>query len=55
MVALLQTEALSIFATCAKKQIKIEPEWIQREENELADYYSKVIDCDDSDVIPVAG
>ena len=44
---LLQTEALSIFFTCVDSHIRIEPEWIPREENELADYYSRVVDYDD--------
>ena len=50
---LLQTEALSIFAICASSHIQIEPKWIPREENELANYYSKVIDSDDSMLNPM--
>ena len=33
-------------------QIKLEPEWIPREENQLADYWSKVVDYDDWMVHP---
>jgi len=33
----LQSEALGIFATCLKSNIRVEPEWIPREENELDD------------------
>ena len=36
----LQAEALAIFSVCVKNHIHIEPEWIPRDENELADYYS---------------
>ena len=34
----LQTEALGIFSACVSNNIRIEPEWIPREQNELADY-----------------
>ena len=44
---LLQQEALAIFATCMKGKIKLEPEWIPREENLWADYLSRMIDYDD--------
>ena len=43
----LQAEALGIFSTCASNNIRIEPEWIPREQNELADYYSRIVDYDD--------
>ena len=43
----LQAEALSIFRACIDTNIRIEPEWIPREENDLADYYSRVVDYDD--------
>ena len=33
-------------------QIRMEPEWVPREENQLADYWSKVIDYDDWMVHP---
>jgi len=44
---LLQTEALNIFSTCTACHIRIEPEWIPREQNELADFYSRIVDYDD--------
>ena len=43
----LQAEALSIFKTAVKYNISLEPEWIPREENEVADYISRIIDHDD--------
>ena len=43
----LQAEALAIFSKCVKNHIHIEPEWIPREQNELADYYSRLVDFDD--------
>ena len=43
----LQVEALGIFSLCVNNHIRIEPEWIPREENELADYYSRMVDYDD--------
>ena len=48
----LQCEALGIFATCLKSNIRVEPEWIPREENELADYYSRIVDYDDYGLHP---
>ena len=49
---LLQKESLEIFQIGVVHQIKLEPEWIPREENQLADYWSKVIDYDDWMVHP---
>ena len=43
----LQAEALSIFSICLKQHIRIEPEWIPRERNALADYISTLVDYDD--------
>ena len=43
----LQAEALKIFSACIRHHIHIEPEWIPRERNELADYYSHMVDNDD--------
>ena len=43
----LQVESLSIFSLCVNDHIRIEPEWIAREQSELADYYSNLIDYDD--------
>ena len=46
-VPALQVEALAIFAVCVTNHIHIEPEWIPRKQNELADYYSHLIDHND--------
>ena len=43
----LQAETLAIFSTAVANNIRIEPEWIPREENELADYLSRIMDYDD--------
>ena len=42
----LQTEALAIFKTTVRHNIIIEPEWIPREQNEVADYLSRIVDYD---------
>ena len=42
----LHTEALGIFAACLSNNIRIELEWISRDENELANYYSCIVDYD---------
>ena len=44
---ILQEEALAIFAIGVNNQIRLELEWIPREENEFADYLSRIIDHDD--------
>ena len=49
----LQAEALAIFSLCVKNHIRVEPEWIPREKNELADYYSRLVDHDDWRLNPV--
>ena len=36
-----------MFKNCVLHNIKLESEWIPREENQLADYYSSIIDYDD--------
>ena len=46
-VTSLQAEALMIFAVCVASYIHVEPEWVFREQNELVDYYSSLIDYDD--------
>ena len=46
-VAFLQAEALVIFAVCVASHIHVEPEWVPREQNELTDYHSCLIDYDD--------
>ena len=43
----LQAEALGIVSLCVQGNIHLELEWIPREQNKLADYYSRVVDCDD--------
>ena len=43
----LQAKALAIFSTSVANNLRIEPEWIPREENELADYLSRIMDYDD--------
>ena len=43
----LQTEALVIFSTCLQQHIRIEPEWIPSDQNEQADYISRLVDYDD--------
>lgn len=52
-VAELQVIAERIYNVMLTYQISIEPEWIPREENELADYFSRVIDYDDWALNPV--
>lgn len=44
---LLQVEALAIFTVCVSKIVRLELEWIPREENEKADYISRPVDRDD--------
>ena len=43
----LQAEALEIFSVCVNNKIRLEPEWIPREQNELADNFSRIVDYDD--------
>ena len=43
----LQAEAMRIFKLCICHHIHLEPEWIPREENELADYLSRIVELDD--------
>lgn len=43
----LQLEAVRIFRLSIDFSIKLEPEWIPREHNEIADYLSRIIDYDD--------
>ena len=49
----LQEIALSIHRICQQYGIQLVAEWVPREENELADYYSKIVDADDWSVNPV--
>ena len=43
---ILQVEVLAIFAVCVNSCIRLELEWIPREENEKADFISWLIDHD---------
>ncbi|VDI24888.1 Hypothetical predicted protein [Mytilus galloprovincialis] len=43
----LQVLAIEIFNLCVQNNISIEVEWVPREENKLADFYSKIFDFDD--------
>jgi hypothetical protein len=43
---------LSIFWFCRKHSIQLDPEWIPREQNQLADYLSKVEEMDDFGLQP---
>ena len=42
----LQNTAIDVFNSCSKFYIKLVPQWIPREQNELADYYSRIKDTD---------
>ena len=42
----LQAVAVKIFNLCFSKSVKLEPERVPWEHNELADYYSRVVDSD---------
>ena len=43
----LQAEALAIFSISLAQHIHIEPEWVPRRDNEVADYLSRIVDYDD--------
>ena len=49
----LQQEALAIFDASVRSRIRLEPEWIPREGNQLADYISRIVDYDDWMLNPV--
>ena len=49
----LQEQALKVFETCIIHQIRLEPEWIPRAQNELADFISRIVDYDDWQISPV--
>ena len=49
----LQTLALSIFSVCMANQIRLEPEWLPREENVQADLINRIVDYDDWRLDPV--
>ena len=42
----LQVEVLKVFYLCVSHGIHIEPQWILRKENELADYVSRIVHSD---------
>ena len=44
---LLRELALAVFELCVVHHVTLEPEWIPREKNKLADYVSKLRDYDD--------
>jgi len=48
----LQDEAMAIHRLCMKYGVRLFTEWVPRDENALADYYSKVVDSDDWQVNP---
>ena len=48
----LQVEAMKILEICIKHQILIEPDWVPRGENQLADYISRISDYDDWQLDP---
>lgn len=43
----LQSLALEVSEVCKSFNIELDIQWIPRELNDLADYYSKYVDCDD--------
>lgn len=43
----LQQLALKIYSVCLKERVRLEVEWLPREENVVADGWSRVIDWDD--------
>ena len=49
----IQVEACKVFKTCIQYNIRLEPEWIPREKNQLADYVSRIVDYDDWQLDPV--
>ena len=50
---ILQQEALAIFETSVGARIRLEPEWIHRADNEIADYISRITDYDDWSLNPM--
>ena len=43
----LQSLSIEIFNHCSKYNINLQPRWVPREENDIADYFSKYNDTDD--------
>ena len=50
----LQSEALGIFSMCVQNKFRIKPSWTPREQNEQADYLSRIVDYDDWMLNPVS-
>ena len=50
---ILQQEALEIFEALVGARIKLEPEWVPMAENEVADYFSRIIDYSDWSLNPL--
>ena len=48
----LQEQAMKVFENCISYQIRLEPDRLPREENELADFIRRVVDYDDWQVNP---
>ena len=48
----IQVEALKVFKACIHYNNRLEPEWIPREKNKLADYVSRTVDYDDWQLDP---
>ena len=48
----LQQEALALFNISTAQQVRIEPEWIPREDNQQADFISRITDYDDWSLHP---
>ena len=48
----LQEEAVKVFEISLKYSIKIDPEWVPREHNQVADYLSRMMDYDDWGISP---
>ena len=49
----LQQEVVRVFNLMLQYQIRIEPSWIPREQNQCADYLSRIIDYDDWQLNPM--
>lgn len=43
----LQAEALAIFATALDNQVRIDPEWTPRDNNQKDDLINRIVDYDD--------
>ena len=48
----LQEQAGKVFESYVSFQIRLEPDWVPRKENELADFISRIVDYDDWQVNP---